>query len=71
MLKHYNARIDERIRRKNFVIDRNLLDIKRIQRQERKLSKEERDIVNAMKVFMRFNTKEEHEKMVSRLLKEY
>ena len=40
-LKHsvielYNARLDERIRRKKFVIERGLLDLKRTQKFERK-----------------------------------
>lgn len=46
VLEYYNARLDERIRRKKFVIDRGLLDLKKIQKQEKKRSKEERDIIN-------------------------
>lgn len=71
VLEHYNARLDERIRRKKFVIERGLLDIRKLQKQQKRLSKEERDIVNGMKPFARFQSKEEHEKLVSGLLKEY
>lgn len=70
VIELYNARIDERIRRKKFVIERGLLDFKRIQKQERKKSKEDREIINAMKPFARFHTQEDHEKIVNNLLKE-
>ena len=62
--------MDERIRRKKFVIERGLLDIKRTQKYERKRTKEERDIINSMKIFARFNTEEEHQRIVSNLIKE-
>lgn len=71
VLEYYNARLDERIRRKKFVIERGLLDLKKIQKQEKKRSKEERDIINAMKPFARFSDKKEHERRVNNLLKEY
>jgi transcriptional adapter 2-alpha len=54
-----------------FVIERGLLDLKKIQKQEKKRSKEERDIINAMKPFARFTEKKEHERRVNNLLKEY
>ena len=54
VLEHYNARLDERNWRKKFVIEWNLLDLKKIQKNEWKLSKEERDIVNSMKIFAWF-----------------
>ena len=70
VIELYNARLDERVRRKKFVIERGILDFKRIQKYERKKTKEEREIVNTMKVFARFNTAEDHEKIVNSLLKE-
>jgi transcriptional adapter 2-alpha len=70
VIELYNARIDERIRRKKFVLERGLLDFKKMQKQERKKTKEERDIINSMKIFARFNNPEEHEKLVNSLLKE-
>ena len=66
----YNARLDERIRRKKFVIERGLLDLKSVQKTERKYTREEREIVNKCKLFARFHNKEEHEKFVNGLLKE-
>lgn len=70
VIELYNARIDERIRRKKFVLERGLLDFRKVQKQERKKTKEEREIINSMKIFARFNTPEEHEKLVNSLLKE-
>lgn len=70
VIELYNARLDERIRRKKFVIDRGLLDLKRTQKKERKRSQEERDIINSMKIFARFNTEEDHQKIVNNLIKE-
>ena len=71
VLEYYNARLDERIRRKKFVIERGLLDLKKVQKQEKKRSKEERDIINIMKPFARFSNKKDHEWRVNNLLKEY
>jgi transcriptional adapter 2-alpha len=70
VIELYNARLDERIRRKKFVIERGLLDLKRTQKYERKRSKEEREIINSMKIFARFNTEEEHQRIVNNLIKE-
>lgn len=70
MIELYNARLDERIRRKKFVIERGLLDFKKIQKYERKKTKEEREIINTMKIFARFNSAEDHEKLVNSLIKE-
>ena len=54
VIELYTARLDERIRRKKFVIERGLLDLKNLQRAERKYTKEEREIVNKCKIFARF-----------------
>ena len=70
VIELYNARLDERIRRKKFVIERGLLDLKKVQKFERKKTKEEREIINSMKIFARFNTEEEHNRLVNSLLKE-
>jgi transcriptional adapter 2-alpha len=70
VIELYNARLDERIRRKKFVIERGLLDLKNVQKTERRYSKEEREIVNKCKIFARFHSKDEHERFVNGLLKE-
>jgi len=70
VIELYNARLDERIRRKTFVIERGLLDFKKQQKYERKKTREEREIINTMKIFARFNSNEDHEKLVNSLIKE-
>ena len=70
VIELYNARLDERIRRKNFIIERGLLDLKKIQKAERKKTPEERQISNYMMKFARFNTREDHERLVNGLIKE-
>lgn len=70
VIELYNGRLDERIRRKKFVIERGLLNLKQVQKFERKKSKEDREIINKMKIFARFNTAEEHTDLVHSILKE-
>ena len=58
-LKIYNAELDERIKRKEFVIERNLFDVKKQINFEKKLLKEDREIYNSLKPFYRFVTNEQ------------
>ncbi len=64
LLDIYNARLDERIKRKKFVIERGLLDLRKQNNLDKERTKEEKEIHNMMKVFSRFSTPEEHEKLV-------
>ena len=66
----YNKRLTERIRRKEFVISRKLLDLKEQLRLDKTRSKEEKEIYSMMKVFARFSSPEEHEQLVQGILKE-
>ena len=52
----YNHKLSERIRRKEFVISRKLLDLKEQMRLDKTCTKEEKEIYNMMKVFARFST---------------
>ncbi|KRX06785.1 Homeodomain protein [Pseudocohnilembus persalinus] len=70
ILQIYNARLDERLKRKKFVIERGLLDIKKQNSLDKERTKEEKEIYNMMKPFARFSTKEEHEKLVMGIIKE-
>ena len=70
VIELYNARLDERIRRKKFVIERGLLDMKRNQKNERKKCKEDREIINQLKPFARFQSEQAHQQLVNTLLKE-
>jgi transcriptional adapter 2-alpha len=70
ILQIYNARLDERIKRKKFVIERGLLDFNKQNALDKNRTKEEKEIYNLMKVFARFNTAEDHEKLVQGIIKE-
>ncbi|EQC39057.1 hypothetical protein SDRG_03265 [Saprolegnia diclina VS20] len=64
----YNAKLDERERRKKFVIAHGLLDYKKYQQVERRRPKEERELIAQVRPFARFHSKEDHETFVSGLL---
>lgn len=52
------------------MIDRGLLDLKRQNHLDRTRSAEEKEIYNLMKIFARFQTEEEHEKLVQNIVRE-
>jgi transcriptional adapter 2-alpha len=56
VIQIYNKKLDERNKRKRFAIDRGLVDFKKQQQQERKRTKEERDLVARLRIFARFQT---------------
>ncbi len=66
----YNKRLEERLRRKKFVIDKGLLDPKRAVKADRDRSKEEREIYSLMRPFMRFCDGNEYADLVEGLIKE-
>lgn len=64
VLDIYNIRLDERIKRKKFVIERDLLNLKKQNIQDKSRSKEEKELHNLMKPFARFNKPDDHERLV-------
>jgi len=70
VIELYNRRLDERIRRKKFVIDWGLLNVKKQQALERKRTKEEKDIYNHLKIFSRFSTPTAHQEFVENVIRE-
>ncbi|KAA8526614.1 hypothetical protein F0562_008183 [Nyssa sinensis] len=68
VLRIYLKRLDERKRRKDFILERNLLYPDPF---EKNLSPEEREICRHYKVFMRFHSKEEHEEFLRSLIEEH
>ena len=70
ILDIYNLRLKERERRKNFVIDRDMLNLKRLSMLDKTQPKEKKEIYNLMKPFARFNSPEDHEKLVQGIIKE-
>jgi transcriptional adapter 2-alpha len=70
VLEVYCHKLDERQRRKEFVLERGLTDIKRQQALEKKRSKEERELRDKLRVFARFLPAVEMDKFVKGLLSE-
>ncbi|OVA12002.1 zinc finger protein [Macleaya cordata] len=68
VLRIYLKRLDERKRRKDFILERNLLNLNPL---EKDLSAEEREIYQRYKVFMRFHSKEEHEELIKTVIEEH
>ncbi|KAJ7964702.1 Transcriptional adapter [Quillaja saponaria] len=68
VLHIYNKRLDERKRRKDFILERDLLYPDPL---EKSLTPEEREICQRYKVFMRFHSKEEHEELCKSIIEEH
>lgn len=68
VLRIYAKRLDERKRRKDFILERNLLYPDPF---EKELTQEEKDLCNNYKVYMRFHSKEEHEGLLRTLVEEH
>ncbi|KAJ1889869.1 Transcriptional adapter ada2 [Kickxella alabastrina] len=70
VLRIYNNKLDRRLYRKGFMFDRGFLEYRKNQAIEKKRSKEERDLLNKIKVFARMQTKEDFEAFSEGLLNE-
>jgi len=66
VLHIYNQKLDARSERKQFILERGLLDPK-----EKKRTKEEKDIEDSVKVFARLHSAQEHEVFVEGLINEH
>lgn len=69
VLEIYNEKLDERERRKQFCIDRDLVSLQKNQLLDKLRPPEEKDLVNRMRLFARFHSKEEHERFLADLLR--
>lgn len=68
VLRFYSKRLDERKRRKDFILERNLLYPNPF---EKDLTPEEKTICRKYDLFMRFHTKEEHEELLRTVISEH
>ncbi|KAK9766378.1 Transcriptional adapter ada2, partial [Basidiobolus ranarum] len=66
----YNSKLDKRTERKKFIFQRGLLDYRKNLANERKRTKEERDLINKTKVFARLQTADDYEKFLAGLINE-
>ena len=62
VLQIYDARLNNRNYRKQFLLDRGLLDYRKKHKEMNQLPSDERDLVNRMRLFARFHSPEEHKK---------
>ncbi|KAJ1921426.1 Transcriptional adapter ada2 [Mycoemilia scoparia] len=60
MLEIYNNKLERRIERKLFIFERGLLEYRKTQSAEKKLTREERDLLNQLKVFAWYQTHEDY-----------
>lgn len=69
VIKIFNSKLDEREKRKQFIIDQGLLNYRANQEKMQKLPADERHLIHRMRLFARFHSKEEHEELVQKVLK--
>jgi transcriptional adapter 2-alpha len=70
IIEMYNAKLDERERRKKMVERYGLLEFQKLKAEMKKRPKEERDVYDRMRVFARFLEKSEHDQFVENLIHE-
>ncbi|TPX62080.1 hypothetical protein PhCBS80983_g00735 [Powellomyces hirtus] len=70
MFSMYNAALDRRAERKKFVLDRGIVDFKKVQQTEKKRQKDEKDLYQKMRVFAKMQTGQDFEDFVGGLLTE-
>ncbi|XP_021718307.1 transcriptional adapter ADA2-like [Chenopodium quinoa] len=68
VLRIYNRRLDERKRRKDFVLERNLLYPDPF---EKTLTPEEKELCQRYRAFMRYHSKKEHEELLTSVVNEH
>ena len=69
VLQIYNSKLDEREKRKQFIISRKLWDYKKAYNTETNLPRDEQDLVSRMRLFERFHTQSEHKVFLEDILK--
>ncbi len=69
VLQIYCEKLDEREKRKKFVLERHLYDYRKYVQNDMLLPMDERDLVHRMRLFERFHTPDEHKKFIEDILK--
>jgi len=69
VLQIYNEKLDEREKRKKFVLNRHLFDYRQYVQNDLKIPMDERDLIHRMRLFERFHTPDEHKKFILDILK--
>ena len=68
VIRIFNSKLDEREKRRQFIIDRKLLNYRENQEKMWRLPPDERHLVHRMRLFARFHSHEEHEAFVQKML---
>lgn len=68
VIRIFNSKVDEREKRKNFIIDHKLLNYRENQEEMWKREPDERHLIQRMRLFARFHSYEEHEAFVKKVL---
>jgi transcriptional adapter 2-alpha len=69
VIKIFNSKLDERERRKKFILDKKLMNYRENQEEFQKLPADERHLIHRMRLFERFHSIEEHKIFVDNILK--
>jgi transcriptional adapter 2-alpha len=67
MLDKYNMILEERQRRRQFIIERGMLDLKKLQMNDRKRSQAETEIHQSLKMTVRFASPDEYNELVEKM----
>lgn len=68
VIRIFNAKLDEREKRKKFIISQGLLNYRENQEKMWRMEPDERHLVQRMRLFARYHTKEEHEAFVNKII---
>jgi hypothetical protein len=69
VIKIFNSKLDEREKRKKFILERKLMNYRENQEEFQKLPADERHLIHRMRLFERFHSSEEHKTFVDNILK--
>ncbi|KAJ2687267.1 Transcriptional adapter ada2, partial [Coemansia spiralis] len=70
VLRIYNGKLDRRLYRKGFIFDRGLLEYRKNQTLDKRRPKEERDLLNRLRVLARMQTRDDFDDFSTGLLNE-
>ena len=68
VIRIFNSKLDEREKRKQFIIDHKLLNYRQNQEEMWKREPDERHLIQRMRLFARFHTSGEHESFVNKVV---
>ena len=69
-MRIYNSVLDERLRRKDFIHERDFVDFRKIQGIEKRRTKEEKELYQKYRVFAKMQTEEDFENLMEGLVQE-